>query len=442
MLPAAIARRVLPRTLIPTRRTLATVAAEASNAEASDAAAATRYKLPALGVNPAYDEALKVIAADRAVRLERLKAVEQEIARAVKATKSLTQAEQLSALRKLKLDLQVKAELNDPEVRWNFKHGYSMDCNTQKICSPARLFTTFTYLLFGNQLLTLPYSYQSSNFLPPVDMSYPVYRYLAQKHFQKEVLTRLMQRITQMYVIPDLLPSSFVPSVNLKIDIKQEIGVIEPGVFVKPSKTIQPPALTLTNFHEDTRLYTVLMVDPGGLAVRSHVPDPENMTYQQTCHWLMYENAPVSRLSFLCSWNFLSRASLPLGLPFRTNVPLSTTSPTIVGGDIILPYVPPHPQRGTKYHRYTIIAFEQPEEGKKRVQAVAEKRTQFDTASFRKQYDLTPKGVTFFRGVWDESVSRIYKKILHVREPVYGNPPRIDPYITETGYKQKKYLNI
>lgn len=45
-----------------------------------------------------------------------------------------------------------------------------------------------------------------------------------------------MQRITQMYVIPDLLPSSFVPSVNLKIDIKQEIGVIEPGVFVKPSK--------------------------------------------------------------------------------------------------------------------------------------------------------------------------------------------------------------
>lgn len=28
------------------------------------------------------------------------------------------------------------------------------------------------------------------------------------------------------------------------------------------------------------------------------------------------------------------------------------------------------------------------------------------------------------------------------REPVYGKPPRIDPYITETGYKQKKYLNI
>lgn len=71
--------------LQPTRRTLATVTAEASNnAEASDAAVARRYKLPALGVNPAYDEALKVIAADRAARLERLKAVELELARAVK----------------------------------------------------------------------------------------------------------------------------------------------------------------------------------------------------------------------------------------------------------------------------------------------------------------------------------------------------------------------
>lgn len=89
----------------------------------------------------------------------------------------------------------------------------------------------------------------------------------------------------------------------------------------------------------------------------------------------MYANARIPRFSFLCLWTFLSRSSFSLlDLPFRTNVPLSTTSPNIVGGDVILPYVPPHPQRGTKYHRYTIIAFEQPEEGKKRVQAVAGKR--------------------------------------------------------------------
>ncbi|RUP50123.1 hypothetical protein BC936DRAFT_140247 [Jimgerdemannia flammicorona] len=214
-----------------------------------------------------------------------------------------------------------------------------------------------------------------------------------------------MQRITQMYVIPDLLPPSAVPSVDVTLDFGSDIGVIEPGVFVKPANSIRPPILKVANFHEDTRLYTVLMVDPD-------LPDPERMTYQQHCHWLI------------------------------TNVALSATSPIVTNGDVALPYIPPHPQRGTKYHRYTVMVLEQPRGGKQSVHVDATERAGFDAAAFRERHGLVPKGVSFFRGVWDEDVTRIYNEILGTREPIFGKPPKIDPYIMETGRKRKKYLTV
>lgn len=137
------------------------------------------------------------------------------------------------------------------------------------------------------------------------------------------------------------------------------------------------------------------------------VPDEERQTYQQQCLWL------------------------------STNVPLSTTQPIVNGGDSILPYVPPHPQKGTKYHRYTILILEQ-HNGKIEVPSVENKR--FDTRSFVKQYQLSPRGISFFREVWNEDVSRIYADILKEREPVFGKPPKASKNLEDVGRKSKKYL--
>ncbi|KAI7896838.1 phosphatidylethanolamine-binding protein [Mucor mucedo] len=296
----------------------------------------------------AYEEALQLIQLDKKERLNMLSRIEKEISRVA----STSTPAQLKALDALKFDLQVKAELNEPEVQKNFK--------------------------LGN-----------------IDMSKPVYRYMCQKQFEKAPKSKLMERLTQMNVIPDLLAPGMNPVVEVAVKLAE--GPIEPGVFLKPEQSIERPQIDITNFHTESRLYTLMMVDPDA-------PDVENQTYQQYCHWLV------------------------------SNVPLSATSPTVNGGDSVLDYVPPHPQKGTKYHRYTLMAFEQPNEGQEKVDIKVEGRGNFDVKNLAKAHGLNVTGATFFRGEWDETVSKIYSEILKSNEPNYGKPPKVQRYIQRTVY--------
>ncbi|KAG2218715.1 hypothetical protein INT45_002423 [Circinella minor] len=335
------------------------------------------------GYRTAYEEALSLIEVDKKERLKMLERVDKEITR-VKKGNTPTQTAQLSALNAVKFDLQVKSELNDPEIRRNFSNGN-------------------------------------------LDMERPVYRYLRQKQFEKTPRKQLLQRVSQMNVTPDLLPLGLVPTVEVNIQLKGQEGPVEPGVFTKPEQvykekeklvggginysieehyngkmentTIEVPKVDVTNFHTDKRLYTLLFVDPDS-------PDVANKTYQQHCHWLI------------------------------TNVPLSATESTVVGGDTVLDYVPPHPQKGTKYHRYTLIAYEQPNNGSEKVDIKVDKREGFDAKSIAAQHNLQPRGVSFFRQVWDETVTSIYNDVLRIPEPVYGKPPKPQRYIRRAVYIQ------
>jgi large subunit ribosomal protein L35 len=118
----------------------------------------------------------------------------------------------------------------------------------------------------------------------------------------------------------------------------------------------------------------------------------------------------------------------------RSNVSLSATSPIVNGGDSVLDYIPPHPQKGTKYHRYTLIAYEQPNEGQDKVDIKVESRDHFDVKSLAQAHSLKPTGATFFRQEWDASVSKIYNEILKQTEPVYGKPPKVQRYIQRAVY--------
>lgn len=84
----------------------------------------------------------------------------------------------------------------------------------------------------------------------------------------------------------------------------------------------------------------------------------------------------------------------------------------MTGGDVVLDYVPPHPQKGTKYHRYTLIAFEQPNEGQDKVDVKVDGRDGFDVKLLAQSVGLKPTGATFFREEWDDSVSKIYSEVL------------------------------
>ena len=82
----------------------------------------------------------------------------------------------------------------------------------------------------------------------------------------------------------------------------------------------------------------------------------------------------------------------------------------------MLSYVPPHPQKGTKYHRYTLIAYEQPNAGSDTVNITVDQRDAFDVKALAQAHGLEPRGVSFFRQVWDESVSKIYSDVLRKLE--------------------------
>ncbi|KAG0173172.1 hypothetical protein DFQ28_010853 [Apophysomyces sp. BC1034] len=305
------------------------------------------------GRHVAFEEALKLIQLDKKERLEMLARVQKEMTR-VKKTSSPLKGPQLATLEALKYDLEVKAELNDPDVRRNFNEGQ-------------------------------------------IDMAQPVYRYLTQKQFEKAPRSQLLERVTQMNVIPDLVAPGFDPKVQINIHLGEEEQPVEPGVFVKPEKTVNVPKINVSNFHTDTRLYTLMFVDPDS-------PDVVNQSYQQHCHWLI------------------------------TNVPLSATQSIVAGGDTVLDYVPPHPQKGTKYHRYTLIAYEQPNQGQDKVEIKLEKRDAFDTKTLAQAHGLNISGVSFFREEWDAAVSNIYQDILRVNEPVYGKPPKLQRYIQRATY--------
>lgn len=98
----------------------------------------------------------------------------------------------------------------------------------------------------------------------------------------------------------------------------------------------------------------------------------------------------------------------------RTDVPLSATRNTLPSGHATaLPYVPPHPQRGTPYHRYTTLLLEQSSPSTPSAEI---HRDGFDVRAYIEQNNLTVAGIHFWRGQWRPenagTVSKVYEEIL------------------------------
>lgn len=117
-----------------------------------------------------------------------------------------------------------------------------------------------------------------------------------------------------------------------------------------------------------------------------------------------------------CSCPALTDRSLP---PRSPNIPLSASSTTLPLSDVpaALAYVPPHPQNGTPYHRYTTLLLEQPT----KLELAAEpSRLGFSVRDFVEAHGLKPAGVSFFRQKWDKDVSAIYSEVLGAFLPLPG----------------------
>lgn len=140
-----------------------------------------------------------------------------------------------------------------------------------------------------------------------------------------------------------------------------------------------------------------------------------------------------SEFFFILSVLFQEHLILTL---LRPNVPLSATTQRRIRLKGHTPYIPPHPQQGTSYHRYVLLLLPQPpldnvaytlntearaEPGVPTSQSLdipliqPEERANFDVRAFVQHWGLNivpGGGAHMWREVWNQKVSKIYRSVL------------------------------
>ncbi|KAK9388700.1 phosphatidylethanolamine-binding protein [Lipomyces mesembrius] len=225
------------------------------------------------------------------------------------------------------------------------------------------------------------HQFNSGNF----DMKFPVHRFLARQKWEKNDRLLLMDRLESMKVMPDTLPT-FYPRVDLKIRFPGTMAHwIDPGRIMSTGVTAQAPEFSIQIFEDKAKLYTIVIVDPD-------TPDVENDSYKTTLHYILAD------------------------VKISGNEPLVDKS---MARELV-PYLPPHPEKNSGFHRYAVWAFEQPGGERLAVQQRKGKgpidvdrlleRERFDIRLFRSAHGLRAVGAHFWRNGYDSKTEGVREK--------------------------------
>ncbi|KKK15600.1 hypothetical protein P175DRAFT_0498675 [Aspergillus ochraceoroseus IBT 24754] len=304
-----------------------------------------------------FQEARKVLLGDRDEKLEEITATSEKIARIQSLPQDqLMQQGTKSRLRALELHLEkltVLADINDPLVKKKFEDGMG-------------------------------------------DMSKPIYRYLADQKWRDYRRKILVQRITQMKVIPDVLPHCD-PIVDTKLYFGRKL--VQPGEFVNSQASSTAPKLDIQLFEGGEKLVTIAVVD-------SDVPNVEADSYDYQTHYLAV-NIPISAIN--------------------TKVDLSQLS---ADSQVVLPWLPPVAQKGSPYHRLSIFILEQKDSQPLDFAAIKGRESNRDDALLRTlqaRYHLKPIGAHLFRTVWDDTTLEVMKQIGFPEADMELRRKRVEP---------------
>ncbi|MCJ1247375.1 hypothetical protein MMC30_004589 [Trapelia coarctata] len=284
-----------------------------------------------------FQEARKILLTDREEKLEHIEEERKRIAKLedrdpAKCGGDVVKRAKLTAMRKYLEELKIKADINDPVIKKRFEDGDG-------------------------------------------DMNRPIYRYLADRKWREYKRLVMMQRITQMNIVPDVLPHL---DPTTAVDLAFGRRNVQPGEFVDSRVSEIPPRLSIQVFDKGERLVTILVLD-------SDVPNVEKDRFDYRCHFLA-TNIPLS--------------------PTITSLPFRHLSPET---QIVLPWLPPHAQKGSPYHRLSIFVLQQPEGKTMDVEAMRtkEQRHGFNIRSFNDRHQVKPIGVHLFRNTWDEGTAGV-----------------------------------
>ncbi|CAI0653053.1 unnamed protein product [Colletotrichum noveboracense] len=194
----------------------------------------------------AFQEARKILAADReeklaaivaeSAKIKRLEAMDPKDVRGGERMRQM----KLSSLRKHVEKLKILADINDPAVKRRFEDGLG-------------------------------------------DMSKPIYRHLAERKWRSYESKLTEQRIEQFNIVPDILPK-LTPSYDVQLWFRR--SKVPPGKILPSNVTEVAPKLRVTPFTAGERLVSIVIMD-------SDVPNVETDGFSKRVHYIA-ANVPVS----------------------------------------------------------------------------------------------------------------------------------------------------
>lgn len=298
-----------------------------------------------------FQEARKVLLEDRQQKLKDIEVQQVRIKNLMDQDPAVSGGQmakdkRLKSMRKYLDELVILADINDPIVKRKFEDGQG-------------------------------------------DMNKPIYRHLADRKWRQYKRLVLEQRLTQMSVVPDLLPS-----LDLLADIDLGFGrkPVAPGEIVESSISEKAPRLNVQLFTPGERLVTVVVVD-------ADVPWFEHDSFTNRCH-LIASNIPLSPM----------RTSIPLQRIAQEDAKASNQSEK----KIALPWAAPWAHKGAHYHRLAVFVLEQKNAKALDIATLsATRRGFFNLRSFINKHTLTPITATLFRTQWDESMAGVMERAGH-----------------------------
>ncbi|KAL1304409.1 hypothetical protein AAFC00_003407 [Neodothiora populina] len=286
-----------------------------------------------------FQEARKILGEDREEKLKQIEVQRARIARLTAQQVSPQDERQrehrLASMQRHLQELKILADINDPIVKKRFEDGQG-------------------------------------------DMNKPIYRFLADKEWRKYKRNLAIQRITQMNVVPDVLPAIDIVA---NVDLSFGNRAVQPGEFVDSRVSEIPARLKIQVYNKGERYVTIAVVNPD-------VPDVAKDGFGYRCHFLA-SNINIS--------------------PTSGSVPLSQLARD---SQVILPWLPAFTQKGAPYQRMSVFVLEQQQGQIIDVKAATEKveREGFKLRGFVDRYTLKPVGANLFRSQYDEGTAGVMQR--------------------------------
>lgn len=240
------------------------------------------------------------------------------------------------------------------------------------------------------------------------DMSKPIYRHLAYQQWSSYKRKILIQRLTQMNAVPDVL-ASIDPSISTHLRFGRK--KVQHGDFVLSTRSEHPPSLSAQVYDAGERFVSVAVVNPD-------VPDVESDGFSYRCHFLA--------------------ANIKLS-PTETEIDFASLDPE---KQVLQNWLPAYAQKGLPYQRMCLFVMEQPpsttpssltdSEGRLDVDKLRQDtrntdREGFNLRRFVQVHKLKPVGADLFRTQWDEGTAGVMRRAGIVGGDVEFKRKRIEP---------------